>query len=260
VKESNESKQIKMVDGDHLICLFGKTVKLLIGKLSSNLQKRFLNEIKIGIICTAYSNGEFMSFIKKDLGFDLIIAKTGVKHLHHKAKNFDIAIYFESNGHGTIYSNEDIHKKIEKLNCFIESSTDSQTLEFMSIFLSMFNRTTGDSLSAMIATEASLLLNNMKLIDVYNIYTELDSLNEKVTVKNKDIFLPNEDDSKLIEPKEVQLFIDSEVEKFTNNKARCFVRPSGTEDIVRIYAEADNFKIVKELVDAVKNFILNKFN
>jgi hypothetical protein len=31
------------------------------------------------------------------------IAKTGVKHLHHAAVvNFDIGIYFEANGHGTV--------------------------------------------------------------------------------------------------------------------------------------------------------------
>lgn len=27
---------------------------------------------------------------------------TGVKYLHHKAKEFDIGIYFEANGHGTV--------------------------------------------------------------------------------------------------------------------------------------------------------------
>ena len=27
---------------------------------------------------------------------------TGVKHLHHKALDFDIGVYFEANGHGTV--------------------------------------------------------------------------------------------------------------------------------------------------------------
>jgi len=27
---------------------------------------------------------------------------TGVKHLHHKAAHYDIGIYFEANGHGTV--------------------------------------------------------------------------------------------------------------------------------------------------------------
>lgn len=28
--------------------------------------------------------------------------KTGVKHLHHAAQEFDIGVYFEANGHGTV--------------------------------------------------------------------------------------------------------------------------------------------------------------
>lgn len=27
---------------------------------------------------------------------------TGVKHLHHEAMKYDIGIYFEANGHGTV--------------------------------------------------------------------------------------------------------------------------------------------------------------
>lgn len=28
--------------------------------------------------------------------------KTGVKHLHHVAQEFDVGVYFEANGHGTV--------------------------------------------------------------------------------------------------------------------------------------------------------------
>jgi phosphoacetylglucosamine mutase len=32
---------------------------------------------------------------------------TGVKHLHHRAFEFDIGVYFEANGHGTVvFSNK----------------------------------------------------------------------------------------------------------------------------------------------------------
>lgn len=30
---------------------------------------------------------------------------TGVKHLHHKALDYDIGVYFEANGHGTVCEN-----------------------------------------------------------------------------------------------------------------------------------------------------------
>jgi phosphoacetylglucosamine mutase len=41
--------------------------------------------------------------VEYTLQIPVLIAKTGVKHLHHAAvKHFDIGIYFEANGHGTV--------------------------------------------------------------------------------------------------------------------------------------------------------------
>lgn len=39
---------------------------------------------------------------------------TGVKHLHHKANDYDVGIYFEANGHGTILFQNAIHELIRK--------------------------------------------------------------------------------------------------------------------------------------------------
>ena len=37
---------------------------------------------------------------------------TGVKHLHHAAAEFDIGIYFEANGHGTVLFNDEFKANI----------------------------------------------------------------------------------------------------------------------------------------------------
>ena len=37
------------------------------------------------------------------LGLDVRLAKTGVKHLHTAATSLDIGLYFEANGHGSIF-------------------------------------------------------------------------------------------------------------------------------------------------------------
>lgn len=37
---------------------------------------------------------------------------TGVKHLHHKAVEYDIGIYFEANGHGTVIFSDLASKRI----------------------------------------------------------------------------------------------------------------------------------------------------
>lgn len=38
---------------------------------------------------------------------------TGVKHLHHKALEYDIGVYFEANGHGTIVFNKTAKEQIK---------------------------------------------------------------------------------------------------------------------------------------------------
>ena len=35
-------------------------------------------------------------------GVTVPLAKTGVKHLHHIAVGYDMSVYFEANGHGTV--------------------------------------------------------------------------------------------------------------------------------------------------------------
>lgn len=37
---------------------------------------------------------------------------TGVKHLHHKANEYDVGVYFEANGHGTVVFSSEARKSI----------------------------------------------------------------------------------------------------------------------------------------------------
>lgn len=253
VSSVTDSK-VKIIDGDHLTCLFSLALKFLISKLSETLQEKFMQEIKIGIVCTAYSNGAFMNYVRDILHFEIAMAKTGVKYLHRKAHEYDLSIYFESNGHGTLTFKESVKSKIEKLNSFSMSSKDSQTLEFINIFISMFNKTVGDSLSAMICTESALKLLDMTVDDLYEIYKELASINVKVKVGNKHAFKTNEDETRLTEPIIIQSAIDEIVQKYKGS--RCFVRPSGTEDIVRIYAESTTESEAVEIAELIKKAIL----
>ncbi len=48
--------------------------------------------------------------------------------------------------------------------------------------------------------------------------------------------MTTEDETRVVEPKALQDAIDALVS--TVDKGRAFVRPSGTEDVVRVYAEA----------------------
>ena len=184
----------------------------------------------------------------------LILAKTGVKHLHHKAKDFDISIYFESNGHGTVYHNENTLEKIQNLK---KESTekDFEILEFVEIFLNSFNKTVGDSLSVLICVEKCLKILNLKCSSIYKLYEIIPAVNLKKKVQDKSIYESNEDDSRLIFPKNIQDLIDDIVKEYVEFRGRCFIRASGTEDIVRIYAEATTDEIAELIARKVYEIV-----
>jgi phosphoacetylglucosamine mutase len=58
--------------------------------------------VNIGVVQTAYANGSSTKYIESALGVPVAFTKTGVKHLHHRAVEFDVGVYFEANGHGTV--------------------------------------------------------------------------------------------------------------------------------------------------------------
>jgi phosphoacetylglucosamine mutase len=67
-------------------------------------------------------------------------------------------------------------------------------------------------------------------------YEDLPNKLLKVEVADRNIFVAEDAERKLASPEGLQKQIDAEVSKV--NGGRSFVRPSGTEDCVRVYAEA----------------------
>ena len=74
-----------------------------------------LSLLQVGIVQTAYANGSSTRYMREELGVTVLLAKTGVKHLHHLAESFDIGIYFEANGHGTILLKESLLQHLAKV-------------------------------------------------------------------------------------------------------------------------------------------------
>lgn len=229
-----------------------------ISLLSPNLKEKFLKEIKVGIVTTAYANGALISYCKTNFpNLELVLAKTGVKYLQTKSENYDMAVFFEANGHGTIHIAPNIEEKINKLQSEVASSKDSQVLELLIKYVTMFNVTVGDALSCLITTDAALLTLNMSFEDLAEIFQEIPSLQIKVQVKDKNIFVCNEDESRLIQPEVAQKFIDDAVNGV--EEGRCFVRPSGTEDVVRVYVEAKKKEDVDTIIEKVKGYLTSTY-
>lgn len=58
--------------------------------------------LSVGAVQTAYANGASTVYLTESIHIPVACTCTGVKYLHHEAKHFDIGIYFEANGHGTV--------------------------------------------------------------------------------------------------------------------------------------------------------------
>lgn len=95
-----------MLDGDKIAILFALYIMdelkeaNIIPSVSSGEQK---DPFRFGVVQTAYANGSSTAFLRAK-GIPVLMAKTGVKYLHHVAcKHLDCGIYFEANGHGTVF-------------------------------------------------------------------------------------------------------------------------------------------------------------
>jgi phosphoacetylglucosamine mutase len=217
-----------LLDGDFMAALFAFYIGTLLKE----------TDLKMAVVHTAYSNGAFMEFLDKN-GIQRVCVPTGVKHLHEAASKFDIGVYFEANGHGTVLFSEQIDwKKYPKL----------QKLK------KIFNQLVGDAMTDLLGVEAVLHLLNWTHKEWYSIYSEIPNRLFKIQVPNKDLYKPVFSEECLEEPKQVQDQINSILNKYTGSRA--FVRPSGTENILRLYVEARN----SEEIDLISESIVKLLN
>ncbi|CAM6038956.1 unnamed protein product [Sphagnum compactum] len=71
----------------------------------------------------------------------------------------------------------------------------------------------------------------------------------QVKVKDRAVIITTPDETRVASPSSLQEAIDTEVGKYKGGLA--FVRPSGTEDVVRVYAEASSQQSADALAQAV---------
>jgi phosphoacetylglucosamine mutase len=105
----------------------------------------------------------------------------------------------------------------------------------------------------MLLVDAIMYLQNWSVQDWINLYSDLPSRQVKVQVQDRTVITTNSNETKCLTPKEVQPELDAAMVKY---KGRAFVRPSGTEDVVRVYAEAptqeEADELAREAVDIVR--------
>ena len=67
-------------------------------------------------------------------------------------------------------------------------------------------------------------------------YSDLPSRQRKLAVADRSVITTTADETRAVAPRDLQPALDALAARFSSG--RCFVRPSGTEDVVRVYAEA----------------------
>ncbi|KAL8716356.1 MAG: hypothetical protein Q9220_000263 [cf. Caloplaca sp. 1 TL-2023] len=231
----------RLLDGDRIATLAAS----FIGDLarSAGLGER----LKVGVVQTAYANGASTAYITQDLRLPVICTATGVKHLHHAATKFDVGVYFEANGHGTVVFSDHALKRIGKYKP--TSPAQSSALETLRALTALINQTVGDALSDLLLVEVILAHKGWGPKQWDLTYTDLPNRLVRVEVADRSIFRAVDAERKLESPPGVQAQIDAAVGKFKNG--RSFARASGTEDAVRVYAEAATRSETEDLANKV---------
>lgn len=159
---------------------------------------------------------------------------TGVKHLHHAAEHYDVGVYFEANGHGTVLFSPVTQEKLSSH----QPSTPAQStsLNHLVNLTQLINQTVGDALSDMLLVEVVLAHKNYTGVEWDSLYADLPNRLVKVVVGDRNAFKTEDAERKLVSPAGLQAKVDELVRRYEGG--RSFVRPSGTEDVVRVYAEA----------------------
>ncbi|CCH40582.1 putative phosphoacetylglucosamine mutase [Wickerhamomyces ciferrii] len=247
---TDSQKNFKLLDGDKISTLLAGFFKNLLEKITE-----FKDSTKIGVVQTAYANGNSTNFLTDVLKIPVVCTPTGVKHLHHEAEKFDIGVYFEANGHGTVlFSDEFIEKLSEKTP---SSPNEKIAIDTIIQLSKLINQTVGDAISDLLTVLIVLFIKNWNPSNWDDAYTDYPNKLAKVIVPDRYVFKTTDAERKLTSPNGLQQKIDELVLKFNNG--RSFVRASGTEDAVRVYAEASTRieadQLSKEVCELVKNSV-----
>ncbi|AFM97676.1 phosphoacetylglucosamine mutase [Encephalitozoon hellem ATCC 50504] len=205
------SKDIEIFDGDSQAVFLGLYINSLLEKIGSKLS--------VGVVLSYYSNNAAVDALPSS-SFKVVMAQTGVKNFVSAARNFDVGVYFEPNGHGSVCFSQACIDEIER------GSSEHHTI--LKCLVNLFDPCIGDALANFMVFRA-LMVNASDLRKFKENPSRL--LTVKIVDKNS---IKVDQKNHVIEPKELQDKIDMEA---LNLGGRSFVRPSGTEDVVRVYAE-----------------------
>lgn len=244
--QKSETELAHLLDGDKIAVLIAVFLKEYVSSAEAAASASPAGDapsIKVGVVQTAYANGASTDYVKNVLELPVIITKTGVKHLHHAAvEHFDVGVYFEANGHGTVVFSKNYER-------FAEEQLEKHNNPLFVRLHRLINPAVGDALSDMLLVDYFLQSLRWDLGDWNSkFYTDLPSRMKKVKVQDRRIIECNHNETVCLEPTAVQPALREAMDSV--EAGRTFIRPSGTEDVVRVYAEAKTEPEADKLAEA----------
>ena len=128
------------------------------------------------------------SFAQSVLGSEnVLIAKTGVQHVHHAAKTFDIGVYFEANGHGTVVFGPNFYSYIAQAEALYMAAEAGRpvALQRLRLLPSLINQAVGDALSDLLLVDAILHIKRWDLKKWSQLYSDMPSRMSKLKVADR---------------------------------------------------------------------------
>ncbi|KAL5254293.1 hypothetical protein ACHWQZ_G013918 [Mnemiopsis leidyi] len=241
-----QDHKFNMLDGDKIATLFAGFLNTLIHEAELDLS--------LGVVQTAYANGSSTSYLHSK-GIPVVCVPTGVKHLHKKAEDFDVGVYFEANGHGTVLFSDTAMEVINKRAVQETRKIQQSAVTRLVAFTKLINTAVGDAVTNILAIETILKLCNLSPQTWNNMYTDLPYRQLKINIRDRDIIKTRDAERKISSPEGMQEKIDVLVSDYSN--ARCFVRPSGTENCVRVHAECATQREADSLAMSVGSMVFD---
>ena len=199
------------------------------------------------LVHTAYMNGNCLKFLKSNSVQTACVA-TGAKNFAKELQKYDLGAACDFSGHSQF------HVNWKKINQALEAVNKTEHTAKLKKILELAEYGSGDAIATMLLAEAIMLDKDYTAMMFYKLYVDLPSKIKNVTVTYPKRFLCNEDESELLEPKRLQDVVHV-FTKLKNNGARAFLRPAGTEHVLRLYVEAkiesEVDHITSEIVDEI---------
>ncbi|CEQ41623.1 SPOSA6832_03363 [Sporobolomyces salmonicolor] len=246
---ADEQGRFHLLDGD-------KIAGLAAGFIMDLVKDAGLLDVEVGVVQTAYANGASTKYLTDVLGVPVTCVSTGVKHLHHAALAYDIGVYFEANGHGTVLFSPATLARIAAHSHTPTTPSQRAALTNLAALVDVINQTVGDAISDLLLVEAVLLHRQWTSPAQWDAaYSDYPNRLVKVLVRDRHAFTTEDAERRVVSPAGLQDQVDAAVRRVDGG--RSFVRPSGTEDCVRVYAEAPTRETADQLAQTVAGIVFD---